>query len=97
MLLTKHRSQDGVHEARCARLAGGSRQAHRVVDDGGGRNAIEMEQLKETQSEDREDLRVDLRQWPFGEVRDKVVEGPLPAQRARDDGGSERAVAVVGE
>ena len=98
MPLTEHRLQHGVYETRCARLACSSRQAHGVVNDGGGRNeAIEMEQLKETQAEDGEDLRVDLREWPLGKVLDEMVEGALPAQRAGDDGGGERAIAVVVE
>ena len=97
MPLTEHRSQHGVHETRCARLACSSRQDSRIVNDGGGRNAIEMEQLKETQAEDGEDLRVDLREWPFGKVLDEMVEGALPARRAGDDGGGERAIAVVVE
>jgi len=97
MPLTQHRSQDGIDESRCARLTRRSRQAYRIIHDGGGRDAIEMQQLKETQAKDGEDLRIELAQWTCGEDFDEVVEASLPAERPGDDGGGQSAVAVVGK
>ena len=43
------------------------------------------------------DFGIELRERALGEVLDQVIEAALPAQRAGDDLGGQRAVALVGE
>ena len=73
------------------------RQIHRVVHDRRRRHAIEVQQLVQAQAQDDEDVGVELAQRAFGEMLDQIIEAALPPQRAGDDFGGQRAVALVGQ
>jgi hypothetical protein len=54
-----------------------------------------MQELIETQTQDVNDVFVNLRQRPGGEVLDEMVEAALPAKRSGDDVGRKRAVSLI--
>jgi hypothetical protein len=56
-----------------------------------------VEELKQAETEDGEDLRVDLRQRSIGIVFEEMIEGSLPTECAGDDASCQGTVAVVGE
>ena len=58
---------------------------------------VEVEQLKEAESQDVEDFRVEARDVAIGGASQQPIEPIAPAQRADDDRGRQRAVAVVGQ
>jgi hypothetical protein len=97
MPLAQRGAQDGVHESGRAGLLHHPRQVHGIVNDGGGRDPIEVQELVEAEAKDREDARIQFREGALREMLDEVIEGALPSERAGDDGRRERAVAVVGE
>ena len=74
-----------------------SRQVDGVVDDGGGRHAIEMQELVEAEAQDVKNLAVDRGERAPREMFDEDVEAALPAQRPGDDLRGECAVAFVGQ
>jgi len=97
MPLPQDRSQHCIHEPRCTRNLGRSREIHRIVDHRGRGHAIEMEDLKEAEPRDHDDCGIELRERPFRDVSDEVIERALPSQCAGDDRRGERAVAFIVE
>jgi hypothetical protein len=93
--LPKRLSQNGIHESRGAGLSRLASQIDRIIHDGGGGHTIQMQELIETQTQDVNDVFVNLRQRPGGEVLDEMVEAALPAKRSGDDVGRKRAVSLI--
>ncbi len=93
----RDRPQHAVDETARAGLAPSPHQRHRVVDHGRGGHALEEEQLEQAQAQDLED---DARRACRG-CADRLlqveVEPRAPPQRADDDRGGQRAVALVGQ
>ncbi len=86
--------QHGVDEPGCAALARLPHQVHRIVDDGRGGHAVEVEQLVGARAEGRRGPRGSRR----AERRPPCaamtrVERAAPPDRAGDDFGRERAIA----
>ena len=97
MAVAERRAKHGIYEPRSALLPGAPGHIHRIVHDRRSRDAIEMEQLVEAESKNRQDVGVDLRQWPIGKVRGEKIEAPLPPQGAGQNLCSEGAVPFIGE
>jgi len=95
MALTNDGSQHAIHETAGARLSRRSRQVYGIVDGGGGRYAIEVEDLIEAEAEDRDHLGIELAETTSGEMLDQVVKAALPSQRAGHNFRRERPVAIV--
>ena len=93
--LPERRTQDGVDETGRALLARRARQAHRIVNDGGRRHAIEMQDLIEAQAQDDEHFLVERLERAGRHALDQVVAGSLPAKRAVDDGRRKRSIPLV--
>ena len=89
--------EDGIHRAGRAGAAALAGQPDGVVDDGGGRDAIEMEQLVRRQPQDVEDVGVERADGPAARPRDRMVERRAPPQRAECNLCGERLVALVSE
>ena len=89
------RPQHGVHESCGASLARSSHQIHRIVDDCGGRHAVEVQQLISTEAQDLDDLAIDTVDRAFGKCGDEMVERVAGPLHACGDFRCERAVSVV--
>src|SRR5438105_4188131 len=95
MPLAEGRSQHPVHEPGRARLARHSREIHRIVYDGRCGHAIEVEELIEAQTEDRDDFGIQFGDAAPREMFDEVIEAALPTKSPGDDLRGERSVALV--
>ena len=71
------------------------RQLYGIVHDGGGRNAIEMEQLEDADAQDADDFAIERADRPSGKGGDDMVERRLPAQRPRRDFSGKGTIALV--
>ena len=56
-----------------------------------------MQELEDRTAQDVEDFGVESREGTAAELRDDVVEGALPSERAGDDLAGERPIALVGQ
>ena len=95
VLLPERRAQHRVHESARAWLSRRAGQIHRIVHDRGCRHPIQVEQLIQAETQDGDDLRIELADAALREVLDEMVEAALPPQRAGDDLGSQRPIALV--
>ena len=93
--LPHSRAKDGVHETCGAGFARRAREIHCIVDGGRCRNAGQVKDLIEAQSQQRHDLDVEPADRAARKVRDQVVDSAPPAERAGDDLGCQRAVPLV--
>ena len=74
------------------------RRAHefdRLVHSGVARHAVQVAELERAEAERRQHRRVQLAHRPLAERLDRMVERPLPLDRAEGELPRERAVAVV--
>jgi len=95
--LSQDRAKYRVDKTSGARFPRGARQIHRIVDDSRRRHTIEVEQLIDAQTQDRQHVRVQFVQRPPGVVADDVIETALPAHRTGDDLRCQRPIAFVTE
>ena len=87
--LPQRGTEDRIHKAGGARRARQPNQLHGSVYDGRRGNAIQVQELVKTQSENVKDVGVDSLDRPIREMFDQVVKASLPSQCARDDLGRE--------
>src|ERR1051325_438512 len=78
--LTQCRAEHRVDESACAWLSGRPRQIDGIVHDRRGRNAIEVEELIQTEPENRDDLRIQLADASLRKIFDEMIDATLPSR-----------------
>src|SRR5260221_8892449 len=95
--LARRATKERVDESGRAAFAGFPRELDGVVDDRGGGDPVEVQQLEETDAQDGEHFGVEAGGRPAPEGLDDVIEGGPPPKRAGRGLPRERAIAFVRE
>jgi hypothetical protein len=91
------RAQHRIDESARAALPGPSRHVYRIVDDGGGGNTCQVEQLVGSDAEDLGDFRIEPLDTALREMSDDVIDRRPPALHTGRDLGGQCPVPFVGQ
>ena len=87
--------EHGVRERDRPLEPGRAHELDRLVHGGVARHAVQVAELERAEPERRQHRRIELAHRPLAERLDRMVERPLPLDRAEGELPRERAVAVV--